>query len=223
MKIRLRWIQTARQANGRNLDGFSLFAILLLGLFSLTMFSAMAGHGQSESALQQSFIWFDGHVERTMWLNPDLLAEFNPVPEELSPVKLTLGTNALLLPESTSHVRFWQISGITQESALATISGKYPASRLSPVFHMSRSGSYPKFALPGNIKVVFKATWQSSQINQWLQTNGLELLEKIETIPPMYVIKTDSGLAALETANTIYRSGEVEMAMPNWWYKRVLR
>jgi hypothetical protein len=49
------------------------------------------------------------------------------------------------------------------------------------------------------------------------------MMKKLEIGPNIYVIKTAPGLEALETANTLYRSGEVKAAFPDWWEEVVTR
>jgi hypothetical protein len=216
-------IQSIRLGNHLKFYTFALFTILLLGVFSFSMLCAMDSDKLPKPGLQQSYFWFDRDDKQTVWLNPHLLAEFDPGPEELSPVKLIYGTNALTRPESTNYVRFWQLDNITQESAVARIRASYPAVRLSPVFHISPSMSSTKFALPGNIIVTFKASWEPARIAQWVQSKGLEIVKKIEAPVPKYLLKTDPGFHTLETANALYQSGEVEKALPNWWVERTVR
>jgi hypothetical protein len=48
-------------------------------------------------------------------------------------------------------------------------------------------------------------------------------VKKLEIGPNIYVIKTGPGLEALETANALYRSGEVKAAFPDWWQEVVPR
>jgi hypothetical protein len=72
-------------------------------------------------------------------------------------------------------------------------------------------------ALPGNIIVYLDPQWNEAAVNNWLNTRKLEIVKKLEIGPNIYVIKTGSGLEALETANALARSGEVKAAFPNWW------
>lgn len=223
MKEIYRWDKFLQTRHGIESCTYALFLLLLICVVPTNMLAAMDSAKISEPALQQSYTWFDGPIERKVWLNPHLVAEFSPRPEEQSPVKLTYGNDAVTRPESVSAVRFWQLDGITPESALSSISASYPTSKLSPVFHITASTGSPKYALPGNIIVVFRSSWDSSQIEKWLQSKGLEVVKKMEGIPTLYVLKTGPGFEALETANAIYQSGEVENCMPNWWYEITLR
>jgi hypothetical protein len=54
-------------------------------------------------------------------------------------------------------------------------------------------------------------------VDNWVRTRKLEVVKKLEIGPNIYVIKTGPGLDALNTANTLYLSGEVAAAFPDWW------
>jgi hypothetical protein len=51
----------------------------------------------------------------------------------------------------------------------------------------------------------------------------LEIVKKLEIGPNIYVIKTGTGLEALDTANALYKSGEVKAAFPDWWQEVATR
>jgi len=72
-------------------------------------------------------------------------------------------------------------------------------------------------ALPGNIIITLDPVWDAATVTAWLQKRNMEVVKKLEIGPNIYVIKTGPGLEALETANTLYQSGEVKAAFPDWW------
>ncbi|HEY5649161.1 MAG TPA: hypothetical protein VIU33_06650, partial [Nitrospiria bacterium] len=74
-----------------------------------------------------------------------------------------------------------------------------------------------KRALPGNIIVYLDPAWDSPAVRQWVSERNLEIIQKLEIGPNIFVLKTGPGLEALELANTLYLTGEVVAAMPNWW------
>ena len=74
-------------------------------------------------------------------------------------------------------------------------------------------------ALPGNIIVTFKPGWTDAQVAQWVAERQLVVVRRLNIIDQqVYVIKTGPGMESLETANAIFKSGEVARAIPNWWH-----
>lgn len=60
-------------------------------------------------------------------------------------------------------------------------------------------------------------------MKSWAGSRRLEIVQKLEIGPNVFVLKTGPGLEALETANALYRSGEVIAAFPDWWQEAVTR
>ena len=78
-------------------------------------------------------------------------------------------------------------------------------------------------ALPGNIIVYLNPTWNNEKITNWIDTHNLKIIKKIEIRPNAYLLKTETGLQALQIANTLYESGEVVAAFPDWWLESTTR
>jgi ribosomal protein S8 len=72
-------------------------------------------------------------------------------------------------------------------------------------------------ALPGNVIVYFAPDRDEAQVRQWAAGRNLEIVRKLEIGKNAYVIRTEPGLASLETANSLRVSGEVVAAVPDWW------
>ena len=92
-----------------------------------------------------------------------------------------------------------------------------PAERYSPVFHDSPGDSSSMRALPGNIIVYLNPAWDATAVEAWLKKRQLEVVRKLGIGSNIYVLKTGPGLEALNTANELYKSGEVKAAFPDWW------
>lgn len=201
----------------------------LIGILAAAFSACVAVGGEKVArdtmpALQQSYTWYNGEVKRTVWLNPRLVAEFNPGPETESPLRQSYGTVAKALPASSrAYVRFWELPSGNAEAAVRSLTKSHPASRLSPVFHDVSSPGGSKRALPGDVIVAFNPSWELPQVNEWISARGLEIVKKLSAGPQVYVLKTAPGIEALETANAIYESGDVMFAMPNWWEELVTR
>jgi hypothetical protein len=87
----------------------------------------------------------------------------------------------------------------------------------SPVLHDGPTSTARMRALPGNIIVYLDPAWDGAAVNAWVSKHQLEIIKKLEIGPNIYLIKTGPGLEALNTANALYKSGEVVAAFPDWW------
>jgi hypothetical protein len=207
-----------------NIPRYALF--LLAGLLGSQPALAMAGtRGVAPSApLSQTYTWYDGEREHTVWINPTLVAEFDPPSaEDKSALKQALPT-ARALPGKGIGMRLWQLDGSTTPAGMSrSLNTAHPQGKYSPVLHDSPSAASGMRALPGNIIVYLKPTWSETEVKAWLQARGLEVVKKLEIGSNIYILKTEPGLAALELANTLHRSGEVVAAFPDWWQEAVTR
>lgn len=173
--------------------------------------------------LTQAYVWYDGDREQQVWLNPQVVAEFNPGAEGESAMKSAV-TGARVMP--TKHhqavIRFWQLDN-TAEAAIRSLKTSHPQGKYSAVLHDGPASTGRMRALPGNIIVYLDPQWNQTVVNNWLSARKLEIVKKLEIGPNIYVIKTGPGLEALEAANALYRSGEVKAAFPDWWQEVVTR
>jgi len=178
---------------------------------------------KNPSAPLASYLWYDGAHERKIWLDTSLAVEFDPDPS---------GKNAFLkaypkaeaVDDRRAGVRFWKLhSGTDAREAVTRLKSVNPAGRYSPVLHDSPSDSGRMRALPGNVIVYLNPGWDATAVKAWADSRRLEIVQKLEIGPNVYVIKTGPGLESLETANALYQSGEVISAFPNWWQEAVTR
>jgi hypothetical protein len=117
-------------------------------------------------------------------------------------------------------VRMWKlaiVSATASGDAIQSLQSRQPGGKYSPVFHDGSGSSASMRALPGNIIVYLNPAWDATAVAAWLQKKKLEAVKKLEIGPNIYVIKTGPGLEALDTANNLYKSGEVKAAFPDWW------
>jgi hypothetical protein len=173
--------------------------------------------------LSQSYVWYDGNRQQTVWLNPQVVAEFNPSKQGASVVR-SADASAKMLPMKRIQgaVRLWQMNNTGGVAVRALVTGN-PAGKYSPVFHDSSTRGGAMRALPGNIIVYLDPQWDEAAVRNWLGSHKLEIVKKLEIGPNIYVIKTGPGMEALDTANALYRSGEVKAAFPDWWQEVVTR
>lgn len=176
-----------------------------------------ATHSDQGNTSAESFVWYDGEQQRTVWLDPHVVAEFDPPATGKSVVKRVF-PKAKKISHSRLVVRFWRLNkGVKTKSSMMRMDRMAPRAKVSPVFHDAHSSVGPKRALPGNIIVHFNPGWDQSTIERWLRDQQLKIVKKASFGDNVYLIKTAAGLEALETANRLYESGEVVAASPNWW------
>lgn len=180
---------------------------------------------KTSNVLTQAYVWYDGDREQKIWMNPQLVADFSPGAEKQN----TLQTgNVTAIPLQTKqgqpNMQMWKLATVSASAsgeAIQSLQAKQPAGKYSPVFHDGSGSSASMRALPGNVIVYLNPAWDAAAVAAWLQKRKLEIVKKLEVGPNIYVLKTGPGLEALETANNLYKSGEVKAAFPDWWQEVV--
>lgn len=195
-----------------------LFTTLLFAMSLNVACAAESKRGMSNSTLlTQIYTWYDGDREQQAWLNPQVVAEFNPSPQGESSLK-SADADAKIMP--TKHrqaaVRVWKLRN-TAENAIRNLRSIYPQGKYSAVLHDGPSSTGRMRALPGNIIIYLDPQWDETAVSNWLIAHSLEIVKKLEIGANIYVIKTGPGMEALEIANSLYLSGEVKAAFPDWW------
>jgi hypothetical protein len=174
-----------------------------------------------------AYYWYDGDQKRTLWLNPKLLVEFTipgetqsyPQPQRSYTGVGTTLRNVREVSSKQAGARILQIEGDDSAKISQSAARGFSMNRsISPVFHTAPNSGSMKRALPGNVIVYFDPSWTPIKIDKWVDDKGLEIAKKLPfSHRKVYIIKTAPGLEALRVANELYESGEVEMALPNWW------
>lgn len=203
--------------------GTSIIAVMLLciGFNAVSAENSKQATGKAFSNAT-TYTWYNGSRAKTIWLNPDLIAEFNGNVKQQA--NNALANSATPVPGKRASIRLWRLKqGKTSKQQMKQLQNNLPNAKVSPVLHDGPSSSGRKRALPGNIIVHLDPGWNSQQVKTWLQSNKLEVVKRLNIGPNIYVIKTGPGLEALEKANAIYQSGEVVAAYPDWWQEVVKR
>lgn len=199
------------------------FTALLFASLSLNVACATGPKAplNNANALTQAYVWHDGEREHKVWMNPQVVAEFGAGAESRSSVSaVMLGATPVFRKNQQAGVRFWKLgstSATTTVAAIQSLAASQPAGKYSPVFHVGPNSTTGMRALPGNIIVYLNPAWDAAAVSAWLQKRKLEVVKKLEIGTNIYVIKTGPGLEALDTANSLYNSGEVKAAFPDWW------
>lgn len=186
-------------------------------ILSLLAAPALAG-----PPLTQSYKWFDGGRENTVWLDPDYVAEYGPVGDSVAEGKAVKAhAPSSTLQYRKGRTRVWKLGapklGAKGVTAINKIKAAVPSGQFSPVF---RSAPTPllggQLTLPGGIIVKFKPDWSEQQIRDFAKARGLEIRQKSPAGHNVYVLSTEPGMQSLEKANELHFTGEVLNATPNW-------
>ena len=173
--------------------------------------------------LQQSYTWYDGDIKREVWLNPQLIAEFNPTISQNNQLSTAI-TGVQRVISKMGSVRFWQVDGTkSTNAAISSISKRINSNQVSAVLHDGASTVSVMRALPGNIIIYLNPDWDQATAVQWLTQKNLQVVSQRQNMPNVFVIKSIPGLESLIKANELYESGEVIAAFPNWWKELVTK
>lgn len=209
-------------------EAWKVLTVLFSITLSFALFSNVYADESKKSAsksgrLKQSYTWYDGTREQKVWVNPKLVAEFNPGPQGEKAVKSAYSSAKIYTPKhQQTGIRFWQVDN-TSGTAPGNIKARDPQGNYSAVLHDGPSADSRMRALPGNIIVYFDPKWDEKAINAWVKAHNLQVVKKLDAGPNAYVIKTGPGLEALEVANALYKLGEVKAAIPDWWQEATTR
>lgn len=163
------------------------------------------------------YTWYDGKRNKTIWLNPKLIAEFEPKPEGHRQTK-DLAANATRVNVKQHTIRLWRLkTGNTSKPAMQQLRQGIPAVKVSPVLHDGPSETSRKRALPGNIIVHLDPDWDPQRVKAWFKEQSLEVVKPLNIGPNIFIVKTGAGLESLEKANELYTSRKVIAAYPDWW------
>lgn len=174
--------------------------------------AARSAQGFTQSA-SEKVTWFDGQRQRSAWVSEREFAEFGQA--------LSASEAGAELEKESRGVRLW-LSRDDAPGRVRSLRAKAVRAKLSPVFYQYRDGG-PRMALAGNILVRFKADWDIGRIEAWAADHQLKLLKPVLKSRNIYLIESEPGMASLELANEIHRSGEVVYATPNWWRETYLK
>jgi hypothetical protein len=203
-------------------SNLKMISLILLATCALFIGNAIAGSKNAQNKavkLQQAYLWYDGQHERQIWLNPGLVAEFHASKSDVSKSTVkSVYADAVKVPKRYGTVRLWRLGGgVSAETAVRTLAAKNQTGKYSPVLHDGPTTSGRMRALPGNVILYLNPEWDIATVNAWVNQHQLEIVKKMDIGPNIYVIKTGPGLEALNIANSLYKSGEVVAAFPDWW------
>ncbi|MCX7176437.1 MAG: hypothetical protein NT159_21440 [Proteobacteria bacterium] len=166
------------------------------------------------SSLAQVTHYYDGGNERTVTVQPGLVAEFASTPRATA-----LSAKPRASDDNAVETPFVTIRNIDAPASLsAGVTGNQ-----SPVFREGNSPAGRLMALPGGVIVNFNPGWSDGQVREWVAAHGYSVRHQLNIIGNWYVLDTLPGEVSLQTANAIQNSGDVVSASPNWWKETVTR
>ena len=187
-----------------------LFAVTAVFALCCVPLRASADGKQTASSY-----FYDGGKKITITADPGLVAEFGTTTSE-SAVKQAL-PGAVELKDGVGGPRVFKAPASSFKPRTAT------GTTTSPVFRAGSSPAARMMALPGGVIVTFNPQWTESQVREFAASKGLEVQQRLEITGNWYVLKTEPGLASLQTANRLQESGAVVGSSPNWWKETVTR
>lgn len=165
----------------------------------------------SKSTTSGNYYWYDGKRKRTISQDTSVVAELI-IPGAGSVLKSQMASAKAVGRQTSATVKLWDVSAAGDANQSLSALSTSMKDSLSPVF----TNGGQRMVLPGGIIVTFKAGWDENKVKQWADSKGLTIKQKMN-FGNMYVLNSEPGLASLNLANSIYESGEVEGASPNWW------
>lgn len=172
----------------------------------------------STSKLTQSFTWFDGKKKHTVWVDPSYVVEYHQgkVKESEKGLGVKKFSAEATLQSEDGLTRVWKMgAGADGAKGVKSMRQAQPAGNFSPLLRHGASSNSRPHGFPGGAIVTFRPEWAEKQIVAWLAGRGLAIEKKLEIGPNVYLVKTEPGLASIETANSLRATGEVLRAVPN--------
>jgi hypothetical protein len=120
------------------------------------------------------------------------------------------GAAVRFVPVPTAELRAALQRGALPDSA----AGQYV-----PVFRSAPAGGI-RMASLGGVIVYLPATWSPSQVQAWVQGQGLTLKQVFDAARNGLLIDSAPGLASLELANRLLKTAGVQTAKPLWFQEK---
>ena len=169
----------------------------------------------AKNTASASLYWYDGPHKRMLDVDPRRLADFgNNDQGSAAQPKLIEQTATLTGKDQPANVA-GKVGTVTREG-------------VSPVFKDASSGQ-DAGALPGGVMVRTLRPVDAASANAMARAFGSGNVRPIgsptnqDGLHDFWLFETPAGLPALELANRLHESGQVDSAAPNWWKIRQLK
>lgn len=199
-------------------------SMMILGALCLTSAVACAHSGGAQpgdrTAGSEPVTWHDGTTKRTVWLRPDLVAEFHDGEQPTRALREPAPFNELV--HESGGASIWKAAEADAPALAALSSASTSGSRYSQVFQDLPNGGRLR-ALPGNVIVTLNPALSGDEIEEWARMNGQRIVATMRYGRNIVVVESAPGLASLELANQLREWNDVVAAEPNWWQETSAR
>ncbi|MFK7964431.1 MAG: hypothetical protein AB8C46_10760 [Burkholderiaceae bacterium] len=169
----------------------------------------------AKNAVSASLYWYDGPHKRMLSVDPNRLADFGNSDQGSAAQPKMIDQAAALTGKDQSASAMGNADATTREG-------------VSPVFQDASSGQ-DAGALPGGVMVRTLRPLDAASANAMARAFGSSTVRPIgspmsqDGLHDFWLFETPAGLPALELANRLHESGQVDSAAPNWWKTRQLK
>ncbi|MBD3670154.1 MAG: hypothetical protein HUJ29_05210 [Gammaproteobacteria bacterium] len=168
----------------------------------------------------QAYEWQEDGQRRVVYMSKSLVAEFPGTAMPMGVVQKAFPRAEESQARGTG-VRIWSVTTDDVTRAITAIRNLDAGTKVSPVFYDAKNGT--RRALPGGVILRFEPTWDEQRARAWIKSQDYEIEQVIGDEKKFYLVRTGSGLDALETAKLISQANVAESVTPNWWVERLPR
>jgi hypothetical protein len=166
--------------------------------------------------------WYDGARQRTVWMAPNEVAlVFDPAaaPKTRSDAeqRAARSTPGAVLEKQQGLVSIIRLpDGIDADGPTSALRNESGVHHASPVFYEGGIGPDNALVLSGELIISFNAAMSDEALARFSAKYGFQLIKALDVLANTYVFDARSAGDTLALANTIFESGQVALAQPNW-------
>ena len=177
--------------------------------------------------------WHDGKRWRSVWMVHDEIAIFRGHENNLKGTEVTeqeITSEAMVqevipgaaVEKTIGVVTFYRIPKVENSESIRAVnrelSNKPGTKHASPVFYSGVRSPNSRMVLTGEIIVGFKEPQTEQSLERFAAHYGMTLVKRFRSSPKsaLFEARKAAGPDTLTIANSIFSSGEVSHAYPNW-------
>ena len=209
--------RTSRLTRSRQCAAVGIAAIVI------TLASHALTSAQSAGLVERT--WYDGATRRTIWMAPDRLAvvfDTASIPKTRVEAEQRVSRSLPGAVLDTQHgavavFRLPQSAGPSASAESARVlRGEHGVRHASAVFYQGSRGPANPLVLSGEIIVGFKVAMSSDDLTRFARKYGIALVRPLGVVPDTFVFDARAAGDSLALANSIFETGQVTLAQPNW-------
>ena len=173
--------------------------------------------GGAAKSLSRSYtVRLEGGRTRTLWLDPDYVAELGPAAAADTGKGVKRYSSGARLHSEKKGMRVWKLgAGSSSLTGMSSIRSAQPGAKFSHVFRDGPASAGQPLVLNGRLIVSFQAGWDEARVRAWAASKGLGVVNKLAVAGNKWVLQAEPGISALEKANELSAGGEVLGAQPS--------